>query len=276
MLMFVSHLAQEGLAHSSIKVYLSAIRNLHVSTGLHNEFAEQLTPRLQLVLKGIKKEREKLTPSHTRHPITIGIMTKVKEVLLRKPKDYDNILLWAACCTAFFGFLRCGEFTVPTQATYDPEAHLSLSDIALDSKHSPSVIQVTIKQSKTDPFRQGVQLCLGKTDKEICPVNAILPYLAIRGANPGPLFIMQDGSHLTRQRFVSLITNALQLAGIDDKRYTTHSFRIGAATTAKDAGISDVHVKMLGRWKSNAYQLYVRTPSDKLAGLSKQLVSKVK
>ena len=86
---------------------------------------------------------------------------------------------------------------------------------------------------------------------------------------------MQDGSHLTRQRFASLITNTLQLAGIDDKRYTTHSFRIGAATSAKDAGISDVHVKMLGRWKSNAYQLYVRTPSDKLAGLSKQLVSKV-
>ena len=51
--------------------------------------------------------------------------------------------------------------------------YISLSDIALDSKHIPSVIQVTIKQSKTDPFRQGVQLCLGKTDKEICPVNAI-------------------------------------------------------------------------------------------------------
>ena len=275
MLMFVSHLTQEGLAHSSIKVYLSAICNLHISTGLHIEFAKQLTPRLQLVLKGIKKEREKLTPSRTRLPITIKIMTKIKEVLLRKPKDYDNILLWAACCTAFFGFLRCGKFTVPTQATYDPEAHLSLSDIALDSKHIPSVIQVTIKQSKTDPFHQGVQLCLGKTDKEICPVNAILPYLAIRGANHGPLFIMQDGSHLTRQRFASLITNTLQLAGIDDKRYTTHSFRIGAATTAKDAGISHVHVKMLGRWKSNAYQLYVRTSSDKLAGLSKQLVSKV-
>ena len=93
--------------------------------------------------------------------------------------------------------------------------YISLSDIALDSKHIPSVIQVTIKQSKTDPFRQGVQLCLGKTHEEICPVNAILPYLAIRGANPGPLFIMQDGSHLTHQRFASLITNMLQLAGID-------------------------------------------------------------
>ena len=105
--MFVSHLAQEDLAHSSIKVYLSAVRNLHVSAGYHTEFAAQLTPRLQLVLKEIKKERAKFAPSCTRLPITVEIMSKIKEVFLQKPKDYDNILLWAACYIAFFGFLRC-------------------------------------------------------------------------------------------------------------------------------------------------------------------------
>ena len=84
----------------------------------------------------------------------------------------------------------------------------------------------------------------------------------------------QDGSYLTRQRFASLISSILQLAGIDDKQYVTHSFHIGAATTAKEVGISDVHLKMLRQWKSNAYQLYVRTPSDQLAGFSKQLVAK--
>ena len=47
--MFVSYLAHEGLAHSTIKVDLSAIRNLHVSAGLHEEFSNQLTPRLELV-----------------------------------------------------------------------------------------------------------------------------------------------------------------------------------------------------------------------------------
>ena len=38
------------------------------------------------------------------------------------------------------------------------------------------------------------------------------------------------------------------------------------------AGILDVHVKMLGRWKRNAYQLYVKTPPSELASFSKTIV----
>lgn len=271
--MFVSYLAQQGLTHQSIKVYLSAVRNLHVSMGLHEEFSKQLTPRLELVLKGIKKEKARDAPPASRLPVTIEIMKSIKAVLESNAAHYDNVLLWAACCLAFFGFLRCGEFTVPSQAEYDPDTHLSLADIALDNKVNPGVIQVTIKQSKTDPFRQGVDLYLGRTGKDICPIQAIVPYLIKRGAQPGPLFVFTDGSYLTRQRFVSLVTSTLQHAGINEKQYNTHSFRIGAATTAKEAGISDVHIKMLGRWRSSAYQLYVRTPREKLAKLSGQMVT---
>ena len=71
---------------------------------------------------------------------------------------------------------------------------------------------------------------------------------------------IKDGSYLTRQRFASLISTCLRQAGIDEKSYSTLSFRIGAATSAKDAGISDVHIKMLGRWRSDAYQAYIHTP----------------
>ena len=39
---------------------------------------------------------------------------------------------------------------------YDPDVHLNLSDLALDSHTNPSVVQLRIKQSKTDPFRQGI------------------------------------------------------------------------------------------------------------------------
>ena len=124
-----------------------------------------------------------------------------------------------------------------------------------------------------DPFRQGVELYLGKTGKDICPVCAIMPYLVIRGAKPGPLFVFADGLYLMRQQFASLVTSTLQRAGLDDKWYNTHSFQIGAASTAKDAGISDMHIKMLGRWKSSTYQLYVRTPRDRLARLSEQMVA---
>lgn len=142
-------------------------------------------------MKGIKKEKAKETPACPRLPITVEVMAKIRDVVQATHGDHDSTMLWAACCLTFFGFLRCGEFTVPAQDVYDPEEHLSLPDIAIDSRISPTVIQVKIKQSKTDPFWQGVQVHLGKTGKAICPVNGILPYLAIRGAKPGPLFVWQ-------------------------------------------------------------------------------------
>ena len=86
-------------------------------------------------------------------------------------------------------------------------------------------------------------------------MSAIFPYLAIRGARLGPLFVLEDGWYLTHQHFVTMVSSTLKHAGVNDKLYTTHSFRIGAATTAKDAGVPDVHIKMLGRWKSNSGQL---------------------
>ena len=180
LLLFVVHLAQQGLAHATIKLYLSAVHNLHVTTGLHREFTAQLTPKLELAMKGIKKEKALNSPC-TRLPITIDIMSKLKSTLGESSENYDNIMLWAACALAFFGFLRCSEFTVPSQEEYCQTSHLSLEDIVIDSRTSPTMIQVTIKQSKTDPFRVGCKLCLGKTGRDICPITAILPYLAIRG-----------------------------------------------------------------------------------------------
>ena len=49
----------------------------------------------------------------------------------------------------------------------------------------------------------------------------------------------------------------LKQIGLDDQKYNTHSFRIGVATSAKAAGVSDSHIKMLGRWQSSAYQLLI-------------------
>ena len=68
--------------------------------------------------------------------------------------------MWAACCTAFFGFLCVSEFTVPSPHKYDPSTHLSLSDVSLDNRHTPEVMHLHIKQSKTDPFGQGTDLYL--------------------------------------------------------------------------------------------------------------------
>ncbi len=50
---------------------------------------------------------------------------------------------------------------------------------------------------------------------------------------------------------------------IDKRLYNKHSFRIRAATSAIQANIPDVHIQMLGRWRSEAYKRYVRTSPKK-------------
>ena len=246
---------------------------MHVSAGLFSFFDKQLTPRLQLTLKGIQKKQGITKPPRIRLPITLQIMGSLKTLLAKQPGSYFNIMIWAACCLAFFGFLRVGEFTVPADNQYDESCHLSFSSISIDSRVNPQQLKVMIKQSKTDPFRKGVSIFLGATGKNLCPVRGILPYLAIRGNHSGPLFIFEDGRSLTRQRFGSALNGLLNQLQMDTQCYNTHSFRIGAATTARQANIPDTIIKMLGRWKSDAYQSYIKTPPQELSKLSKYLVS---
>lgn len=172
----------------------------------------------------------------------------------------------------FFGFLRAGEFTVRSPVEFNASSSLTLADVAVDQHDNPSVVRIRLKQSKTDPFRHGVDIFLGRTKADLCPVSALLAYIAVRPAVSGPLFVFRDGSFLSRERLIIAVQAALEQAGVNARSYTGHSFRIGAATAAAEAGLEDSVVKMLGRWESSAYQRYIRTPRETLASLSARLV----
>ena len=268
----MAFLAREGLRYTSIKSYLSGLRFFQIHQNLGNPFGSDL-PRLSYVLTGIKR-----TQAHAgvkpkpRLPITFDIMA-----LLHKQwhtlRDPDVTVLWAAACIGFFGWLRIGEFTVPSMEAYDPDVHLNLADVAVDNHTEPSVIGLRIKQSKTDPFREGVTIYLGATGKDICPVKALLAYIAIRPPDPGPLLLTQSGQPLSRQMLVSRLQKAVANAGLNSDHFNGHSFRIGAATSAAKNGIEDSLIQTMGRWKSSAYKLYIKLPKDQLACVSKVLAS---
>jgi len=162
------------------------MRHMHIIAGLHRSFKEQLTPRLQLVLKGIKRTQAISTPCRTCLPITLQIMSGIKQRLSRQPHSQSSIIFWVTCCLAFFGYLQVSEFTVPNQATHDPDTHLSLANVSLDNRVNPTLKAVHIKQSKTDPFWKGVTLYLGATKHPACL------YLALWCSQPGPLFLTKD------------------------------------------------------------------------------------
>ena len=56
-----------------------------------------------------------------------------------------------------------------------------------DATLSLLMITVKIKVSKTDPFRQGMTVHLGRTGAELCPVAALLSGAGATGRTPIPL-----------------------------------------------------------------------------------------
>ena len=265
----MAFLVQDGLSYSSIRQYLSALRHTQLlSGGVDPSFSS--LHRLHYVLRGCHRSLPSTT-HRKRLPITPAILRLLHHHWSSRLGDYDTACLWAACCTGFFAVLCSGEFTCNSWSTYNP-LMLSLRDITIDSWSNPSVVHITLRQSKTDVFGAGVTTHLGLTGDTLCPVAALLAYLAIRPSTPGPLFLLQSGDPLSRQVLVTAVRNALSSTGLDVTLFNGHSFRIGAATSAALAGVPDSTIKLMGRWKSSAFTRYLHPPVQSMAALSSRLI----
>ena len=226
----------KGLALASITTYIAAVRSLHVDLGVPDPTAG--ATRLARLLRGIRRSRS--SPRQLRLPISNSLMHLLCDALLSP--SFDSIMFWSACCTAFFGFMRNSEFTCA--GPFVPAQHLSLQDLQYDLG---GFFRLHVKSSKTDPFRIGCTIVLGPSGGRICPLHALSRYLAIRGPSPGPLFLCSNGSPLTPGLVNSWLRAILHSAGVPGN-YSSHSFRIGAATSAALAGVPDHLIKTLGRW----------------------------
>ena len=226
--------------------------------------------QLEYVLRGVKRTAQ--VTKRTRLPVTPDILEKLRGTWQHHPNSKEAVMLWAAATMCFFGFLRVGEIVSP-QGAFDAACHLVQGDVRVNDLEDPKFVVVRIKASKTDPFRKGVSVYVGRTGTRLCPVAAILSYMVQRGGTEGPFFRLEDGRGLTRDRFVSEVRNALTRAGLDCSLYAGHSFHIGAATTAARNGVQDSLIKTLGRWESAAYMLYIRTPPEVLCGVASTLAS---
>ena len=266
---FVALLVCECMSYSTIRLYLSAAR-YHQILESGPDPSLDCWHRLYYVLRGCRRSLpNQVHPS--RLPITPAILRFLHSRWSNHHDDYNTVCLWAACCIAFFGFLRCGEFTCSSWQCYTRSV-LSLEDVAINSREDPTVVHLTLQQSKTDVFGAGATIHLGRTGNHLCPVSAILAYLARRPPTFGPLFLLHSGHPLSRRMLVSTVRATLSSAGVEVGHINGHSFRIGAATAAAQAGLSDSTIQQLGRRKSSAFTRYLRPTVQSIAGNSEWLL----
>ena len=89
--------------------------------------------------------------------------------------------------------------------------------------------------------------------------------------NCSPVFNAGRFSPLTQKKLNAVIRHLLHQGGINELSYASHSFRIGAATTAAAAGLPAWLIKTLGRWSSNAYLSYIRCTDSVLSAVPRVL-----
>ena len=132
---------------------------------------------------------------------------------------------------------------------------------------------VHLKASKSDPLWAGVSIAFGKTDSVLCPIVAMSRYLWASGSKFGHLFIQSAGCLLTRSSFTRKLSSLCSLCGFTGD-FTSHSFRIGAPTTASAHGILDSTIQKLGRWSFDPFKVYIRSSPYEIAAFSRILVQK--
>ena len=155
LILFITELSR-SLKASSIKVFLSGVRSLHVENVFDNPLKNR--PRLEQVLRGIKRSQG--LERRPRRPITASVLRSLHSLI--DHLNYQDVMFWAACYTGFFGFLRSGEFTKSDK--YDAKIHLL----------------PRYKASKTDQFRVGHTVRIGTANTGVCAVRAMMNYLRFR------------------------------------------------------------------------------------------------
>jgi integrase len=245
---------REGASHGAVQRALCGVKSCCKFLGL--SVAGFASAQLELLLRAMKKKRgPKKRPS--RLPITIPILSAMI-TLLRKRKS--TVVLRAALAMGVYGLMRAGEFCFKKGGDV-----LARSDV----RWFPSKVVITLRESKTDVFREGVEIQLFKNDSHTCP------YTLLRKAwdraplkrPDAPLLQNADGSpftYLVLQARLKAICKELGWRG----SITAHSLRIGGATSLAMLGYPASTIRTLGRWRSLSYQLYLRLQDSDFAGVS--------
>ncbi|MGH0142528.1 UNVERIFIED_CONTAM: hypothetical protein FKN15_055417 [Acipenser sinensis] len=112
-----------------------------------------LTSEIRLTLRGMEKSLPPSSPS--RQPISTDLLLHLI-IALRQGcfNPFDDIVMETLCLIAFFGFLRCSEFSTPSTSSF-PALGLKRSDLSqIPGNH----FILHIRSSKTDQLSQGFRV----------------------------------------------------------------------------------------------------------------------
>jgi hypothetical protein len=274
---FIHYLAKtRGLKGATIRGYLAGLRQLHIARGIDPPQALR-SELVKQMLRGLTNSdgMAKRTGEHRgRLPITTGVMLLIKQ--LTRDTDWDNqkkLLFWAICTIAFAGAFRVHELLTKSPREFDPRFTLLTEDVQTTGNLSDrtGALHFKLKSPKETRSANPVIIDVLQGEGHLCPVKAFRKWEKARKPKSGsPLFSDAQGVLFTSGDLNAALKTLLSpYTDPSIGTFSSHSFRIGLATTLGSLGHSDAEVKAAGRWSSRAFEMYMKLPRGRRSDISR-------
>ncbi|KAJ7283379.1 hypothetical protein C8J57DRAFT_1054554 [Mycena rebaudengoi] len=253
----------ETVSGKTVRKYLAAIRAWHLAQGWPPPLSDEDLNRIDWSIRGLENLQKGKRTRPLRPPITIPMLRALHTTL--NLNDSFDACVWAMASCAFWGMMRFGEVSVKTRNSFNGAKHLKREDFCEGLDHDgKSYGRLDLPDAKTaQPGEiQHVYIVAHTSDlKDLCPIDALHNLARVVPAGPkDPLFSWRDKKGdirpMVKQRALDRINAILGAWGWGTA--FGHSFRIGGASFYLAQKVNPEVIRMCGRWKSLAYEAYIR------------------
>ena len=273
-------LYEKKLKATTVEVYLSALRQVHLSKG---HVVKELRPDIVKTVLGGQKNIDSLRKeeSSNRLPVTLNMMKLIK-IELNKIDGQKGFrqLVWAVVTLCFFGAFRIHELLAKQVTNFDPINTLLSEDFRIRTvrvgNEKVKMITVKVKSPKESRCVNNKLIDVYENNGPLCPVRACEKWL--KYAPPMkkglPMFRMADGTPLTGRKLNSVLRKIFKPHIPAGKGYvSSHSFRAGIASLMGSMGYGDEDIMAVGRWSSQCFERYIKLPRTKRLKMAREMGS---
>jgi hypothetical protein len=253
------------LKTKNIKTYLTEVKSYHVDMKHLDETLRIFhSNALQRMINEIKRVHEK---SRSREKLSI-----VRLILMQLLETLDSstlldAILHSTFILTFAALLRLDEITWIEEnidSTFS-DWHVIRESVLLKKTQ----LQIILSSLKTNFFRLRVMLIIAAIDDFVCAVASLKHLFRLFSKSLTNSFFFLDRTFTKSLIIRKLKTRLKNLDHQDD--YSRHSFRRSAVIWAKEQDLSIEDIKLLNRWKSNFYKLYLELKESNMMSVSRRM-----
>lgn len=245
---FVSEISRE-IQPSSVNAYLTGI-SYHLTPSYPEAEVNRMSEKVRNIVKGCKRSFSK--PIKRANAM---LLSDIDIIASHFKHTYDDLLFNAIIAMGFNGLHRLGELVESDREELRDDRRL-IKRWSFTILGKEEYASYALPCSKTDYDFSGTPVIIHhRPGSPTCPVQTLMKYVVVRDSAfiVNPFLLVRSNGHIpTRSWFMKRLQ---EVFGVER---SGHSMRAGGATSYAQAGVRLETIQRIGRWKSDAFESYIR------------------